>query len=145
MRARKALLKGRPLPYVPLPRSHREPASSHLTYQELIEGRRDPAPGQSGAPSRPALVRLTTPECWDKLGTHGVGRVVLPILPAPLVFPVNYTVDAETVAYRTTPHGAAAAEPGTAVSFQVDHIDDHLSRSITCIRRVKTGADPSMD
>ncbi|MDH6144317.1 nitroimidazol reductase NimA-like FMN-containing flavoprotein (pyridoxamine 5'-phosphate oxidase superfamily) [Kitasatospora sp. GP30] len=103
-------------------------AALHLTYQELLEGRRDPPSGQGGAPSRPVLVRLTTSECWDKLGTHGVGRVVLLALPAPLAFPVNYTVDAETVVYRTTPHGAAAAESGAAVSFQVDHIDDHLRR-----------------
>ncbi|MDH6121383.1 pyridoxamine 5'-phosphate oxidase family protein [Kitasatospora sp. GAS204B] len=119
-------------------------AALHLTYQELLEGRRDPAPGHSGAPSRPVLLRLTIPECWDKLGTHGVGRIVLPAVPSPLVFPVNYAVDAETVLYRTNPSGGAAAEAGTAVSFQVDRVDDHLSRgwSVLIVGTARHVTDP---
>ncbi|BFV55394.1 pyridoxamine 5'-phosphate oxidase family protein [Kitasatospora sp. CMC57] len=98
-----------------------------LTYQELVEGRSDLPPGQGPAPTVPALVRLTTRECWDRVGGRGVGRIALPTEPGPTVLPVNYAVDAGSIVYRTDPDGAAAPAPGSAVSFQVDHIDDHLS------------------
>ncbi|MFB7666206.1 pyridoxamine 5'-phosphate oxidase family protein [Kitasatospora sp. NPDC056138] len=103
-------------------------AALHLTYRELLEGRTDAPPGQTGAAPRPVLVHLTEPECWEKLGTHGIGRIALPVRPGPAVFPVNYTVDAGTVVYRTDPQGGAAPGAGAEVSFQADHIDDHLSQ-----------------
>jgi len=103
-------------------------AALGLTYRELLEGRSDPPPGQTGPGPRPVLVRLTPHECWDRLGTHGVGRVALPVRPAPAVFPVNYAVDSHSIVYRTTPRGPAAPETGAAVSFQVDRTDDRLSQ-----------------
>jgi len=102
-------------------------AALDLTFQELREGRSGPPPGQGPAPARPALVQLLTRECWDRLGPGGVGRIALPTEPAPTVFPVNYTVDARTVLYRTDPDRAAAPARGSTVSFQVDHVDDRLS------------------
>lgn len=103
-------------------------AALGLTYRELLEGRDDPPPGQTGPGPRPVLVRLTVSECWDRLGTHGVGRVALPALPAPEVFPVNYAVDSHSIVYRTAPRGPAAPETDTAVSFQADRTDDRLSQ-----------------
>ncbi|GAA2244160.1 MULTISPECIES: helix-turn-helix domain-containing protein [Kitasatospora] len=103
-------------------------AALHLTYQELLEGRSDAPPGQPEAAPRPALFRLTEPECWEKLGAHGIGRIAMPGEPGPAVFPVNYVIDARTVVYRTDPQGAAAVEADASVSFQVDHIDDRLSQ-----------------
>lgn len=102
-------------------------AALGLTYRELTEGRAGLPPGQSQPGPRPVLVRLSEPECWDRLGVRGVGRIALPAEPGPAVFPVNYTVDERTIVYRTDPHGAAAALDGTPVSFQVDRIDDHRS------------------
>lgn len=103
-------------------------AALDLTYQELLEGRRDPPPGQAEAGARPVLAQLSTAECWDKLGTHGVGRIAVPVQQeGPEVLPVNYLVDEGTVVYRTEPGGPARPAPGEGVSFQVDQIDDHLS------------------
>ncbi len=103
-------------------------AALGLTYRELLEGPSEPPPGQSGPGPRPVLVRLTVSECWDRLGTHGVGRVALPVRPAPAVFPVNYAVDSHSIVYRTASRGPAAPETGTALSFQADRTDDRLSR-----------------
>ncbi|WP_329139208.1 pyridoxamine 5'-phosphate oxidase family protein [Streptomyces sp. NBC_01476] len=103
-------------------------AALGLTYEELLRGRSDPPPGQTGAAPRPVLIRLAESECWDRLGAHGVGRVAIPVRPGPAVLPVNYAVDAGTIVYRTAAQGAAAPDTGTAVSFQVDRIDDRLSQ-----------------
>jgi nitroimidazol reductase NimA-like FMN-containing flavoprotein (pyridoxamine 5'-phosphate oxidase superfamily) len=103
-------------------------AALQMTYHELLEGRGDLPPGQSAPTPRPALIRLTTAECWDKLGTRGVGRVALPVQPGPAVFPVNYAVEARSILYRTANGGPAAPETGARVSFQVDRIDDRLSQ-----------------
>lgn len=98
-----------------------------LSYQEMLEGRADPPPGQGAAADRPVLMHLTVNECWEKLGTHGVGHIALPGDPAPVVLPVNYVVDRHVVLYRTAAHGAAAPAGGTDVSFQADRIDDRHS------------------
>ncbi|MER5642284.1 pyridoxamine 5'-phosphate oxidase family protein [Kitasatospora sp. NPDC002227] len=103
-------------------------AALGLSYRELLEGRADQSPGQSPPGPRPALVRLSEAECWEHLGSRGVGRIVLPADPAPIVLPVNYAVDGRTLIYRTDPSGAAAAPEGSPVSFQVDLIDDHRSQ-----------------
>ncbi|MFD7825975.1 helix-turn-helix domain-containing protein [Kitasatospora sp. NPDC059803] len=100
-----------------------------MAWPELLSGRRpDAPPGQDDADPRPLLLHLTEPQCWELLGTHGVGRIGLPGATAPVVLPVNYVVDARTIAYRTAPRGAAAPKDGAPVSFEVDHIDDHRSR-----------------
>ena len=98
-----------------------------LTYRELMEGPAEPVHGQGGSAAHPVLVRLSTQECWDLVGGHGIGRLALPSGSGPVVLPVNYVVDAGTIAYRTRP-GAAADTTGDAVSFQVDRTDDRLSR-----------------
>ncbi|MET8628758.1 pyridoxamine 5'-phosphate oxidase family protein [Kitasatospora sp. NPDC004669] len=99
------------------------------TWPELLSGHRpDAPPGQSDAAPHPLLLHLSEPQCWDLIGTHGVGRIGLPVGPAPLVLPVNYTVDARTIVYRTAPRGAAAPAEGSPASFQVDHIDDRRSQ-----------------
>lgn len=103
-------------------------AALDLTYQELLDGRRDPPPGQTEPGPRPVLVHLTVHECWDKLGTHGVGRIALPVQPGPAVFPVNYAVDAGSIVFRTAPRGPAAPETGAALSFQADRMDDRLGQ-----------------
>lgn len=99
-----------------------------MTWPELLSGRRpDAPPGQTDTSRRGLLLRLTEPQCWELLGTRGIGRVGLPGSSAPVVLPVNYVVDARTIAYRTDPRGAAAPADGSAVSFEVDRIDEHRS------------------
>ena len=102
-------------------------AALGLSYEELLHGADAPPPGHPRAAPRPALLTLTETECWDLVGPHGVGRIAVDAEPAPLVFPVNYTVDAHTVVYRTRAGGAAEPANGRPVAFEVDRIDDRLS------------------
>ncbi|MEV0533553.1 pyridoxamine 5'-phosphate oxidase family protein [Kitasatospora sp. NPDC050463] len=101
-------------------------AALRLTYRDLLEGRADAPPGQAQAAPRPLLFHLTPAECWERIGTRGVGRIALPVEPGPAVFPVNYTVDGASVVFRTATRSSAAPDDGAPVSFQVDRIDDHL-------------------
>ncbi|MFI8454668.1 helix-turn-helix domain-containing protein [Kitasatospora sp. NPDC085464] len=95
---------------------------------ELLSGRADAPPGHGGPGPRPQLENLTEAECWELVGTHGIGRIGLPVEPGPVVLPVNYVVDRASFAYRTGARHATAPEEGAAVSFQVDHIDEYLGR-----------------
>ncbi|MEE1825329.1 pyridoxamine 5'-phosphate oxidase family protein [Streptomyces sp. BE20] len=97
------------------------------TWPVLLEGRADAPPGQTDAGARPVLFHLTEPECWELMGSRGIGRIALNAEPGPAVYPVNYAVDSRTVVYRTAPRAAAPADE-SPVSFQVDHIDDRGSR-----------------
>ncbi|MFJ9843448.1 pyridoxamine 5'-phosphate oxidase family protein [Kitasatospora sp. NPDC101155] len=49
-----------------------------------------------------------------------------------------------SVVYRTAERGAAAAEPGSEVSFEVDHIDEHQSTgwSVLIVGIAEHVADP---
>ncbi|MET8703509.1 pyridoxamine 5'-phosphate oxidase family protein [Kitasatospora sp. NPDC004723] len=103
-------------------------AALRMPWTDLVEDRPDAPPGQPtpATGARPPLRHLTEPECWDLIGTHGLGRVGLPVSPGPAVYPVNYAVDHRTIVYRTSPRGSAAPSDGSRVSFQIDHIDDRL-------------------
>ncbi|WP_354638284.1 helix-turn-helix domain-containing protein [Kitasatospora camelliae] len=116
-----------------------------MTYQELVEGREDAPPGRAAAGAHPYLLRLTEQECWDRLGTHGVGRVAISADPTPLVLPVNYTVDGTAVAYRTSEDGPAAVATGTEVAFEVDHLDEHRGEgwSVLISGRAEQVEDPA--
>ncbi|MEU6849426.1 pyridoxamine 5'-phosphate oxidase family protein [Actinacidiphila alni] len=99
-------------------------AAVDLSFRELLHGTSRPPPGQGAAAPRPVLMSLTRPECWKLVGHHGVGRVALVPDAVPLIIPVNYTVDAQTVVYRTRPGGVADPRRAQTVSFEVDRIDD---------------------
>lgn len=70
------------------------------------------------------LVHLDVDVCLDLLGSRHVGRVAVSGDGGPIVFPVNYTVDAGTVVFRTGMGSKlAAADRRAFVAFQVDDVD----------------------
>lgn len=103
-------------------------AALEMPYDELTGGPREAASGQRPAGTSPVLARLSEDDCWQRLGTHGIGRVALTTGPAPVVLPVNFLVDGRTIVYRTESGGAAAAPDGNPLAFEADHIDAHVSR-----------------
>lgn len=108
-------------------------AALQLSYDDLLEGRTGGPPGQGEPAVHPALLHLTELECWDRLGSRGVGRIAVAIEPSPGVFPVNYSIDAQpagtrSIVYRAEPDSVAAPDAGAAVSFEVDRVDDHVSQ-----------------
>ncbi|MGQ0520560.1 MAG: pyridoxamine 5'-phosphate oxidase family protein [Actinomycetota bacterium] len=70
------------------------------------------------------LEDLPPEECLGLLRAHEVGRLAVGVPgEAPLVLPVNYVVDGETVVFRSGPGSKLRAMRGTPVSFQLDQID----------------------
>ncbi len=73
------------------------------------------------------VVELTVQECLGLLETSTVGRVGLMTEAGLRIFPVNYTVFADTIVFRTLPYGAIAnSAHGAEVAFEVDDLDDDL-------------------
>jgi len=73
------------------------------------------------------IEELSRPECMELLHAKSVGRVGFVGPDGPLVLPVNYVMDGETVLFRTSPYnvmGASLRQASTA--FEVDDLDDYL-------------------
>ena len=67
---------------------------------------------------------LTTPQCWDLLGSCEVGRLAVSTGGYPDIFPINYVVDEHSIVFRSAEGTKlAAAVLGRAVAFEVDEYD----------------------
>jgi len=67
---------------------------------------------------------LTPDQCWELLAQAGVGRLALSIRALPMILPVRYTVDGESVVIDLGRRGLPAASVHDAVvAFAVDEID----------------------
>lgn len=73
------------------------------------------------------LLRLDEDECWRFLAKYSIGRVAIVHLGSPLVFPVNYALDGNSVVFRTSPGTKLAmAAVGAEAVFEVDDAYDVL-------------------
>lgn len=70
-----------------------------------------------------SLDEIGVEECWQLLSSRPIGRVAVIVGHYPLVFPVNYTVDARAIVYRTNAGTKLWAIHRSNVTFQVDEID----------------------
>ncbi|MFD5393263.1 helix-turn-helix domain-containing protein [Streptomyces sp. NPDC127097] len=98
------------------------------TVAELVGGTMELPAGFGKAAAHPEVLVLSQAECRERLSTHGVGRIAVTIDDAPAIFPVNYTVADELIAYRTAPEAGPAAAAGQDVALEVDHVDDAFSQ-----------------
>jgi uncharacterized protein len=72
------------------------------------------------------LSELEGPECLELLAGHEVGRVAYCDDLGPVVLPVNYTLDHDTVLIQVAPHSVLATQlHGARASFEVDDFDDY--------------------
>ncbi|WP_030230896.1 MULTISPECIES: DUF1918 domain-containing protein [unclassified Streptomyces] len=115
------------------------------TVGSLRGGGGDLPPGQGHALLQPRLRDLTPAECRTLLSTHGVGRIAITASDGrPAVVPVNYEVVDEAIVFRTAPDSVPAASVGTDVAFEVDHVDEALSRgwSVLAVGPASVVTDP---
>ena len=111
----------------------------------LTGGEAEVPPGHEQAARRAQLVALSDAECRRRLGTHGVGRIAVTTADGPTVLPVNYAVVDGTIAFRTAPATAPAEALGRRIAFEVDHIDEAMSRgwSVLVRGRARQAHDPA--
>lgn len=93
---------------------------------------------------RSGLEVLDRDECLRLLGVAGVGRVAVIDGGHPMIFPVNYAVDADDVVFRTasgTKFDAAAR--GQIVAFEIDEADPiyHTGWSVVVTGRAEEITD----
>jgi uncharacterized protein len=69
------------------------------------------------------LDEIDAAECWRLLATQAVGRVAVIVGHYPLVFPVNYALDDNSILYRTGTGTKLHSIHRSNVTFEVDSID----------------------
>jgi transcriptional regulator with XRE-family HTH domain len=114
------------------------------TLDALRGGGQGRPPGQGRALLHPRLVELDEDECRALLSTHGVGRVALTTEDGPVVYPVNYDVVDGDLVFRTAPDAAPAEAVDAEVAFEVDRVDEAMSRgwSVLALGRAEAMRDP---
>jgi nitroimidazol reductase NimA-like FMN-containing flavoprotein (pyridoxamine 5'-phosphate oxidase superfamily) len=70
-----------------------------------------------------ALEEIGEAECWRLLASQPVGRIAVNVGQYPLIFPVNHSVAAHGVVFRTAPGSKLWATHRSNVSFEVDAVD----------------------
>lgn len=80
----------------------------------------------SDAEDTPSLEKVPHEECMQLVASLTVGRVAVAAPgEAPLVVPISYVVDGQTVVFRTGAETELARLQANPVSFQVDFVDAH--------------------
>jgi nitroimidazol reductase NimA-like FMN-containing flavoprotein (pyridoxamine 5'-phosphate oxidase superfamily) len=72
-----------------------------------------------------APTEIPVDECYRLLRTQQVGRLGVNAEHYPLIFPVNYGMDGDTIVIRTSPGTKLTAAAHANVTFEVDEIDQY--------------------
>lgn len=67
-------------------------------------------------------------ECLRMLEAEDVGRLAILQGSAPVIFPMNYVLDGESIVFRTAPGAKLSHGPHSLVAFEIDY----LSREERC-------------
>jgi len=73
--------------------------------------------------TRKEIEVLTREECLRLLAAEEVGRIAVVLGRQPLIMPVNYVLDDETIVLRSDPGTKLATASFERVAFEVDHVD----------------------
>jgi nitroimidazol reductase NimA-like FMN-containing flavoprotein (pyridoxamine 5'-phosphate oxidase superfamily) len=91
------------------------------------------------------LQELSREECLELLQYHSfVGRVAFVLEGRPMVLPVNYLADADSVTFTTADGGVLSALSGSEVAFEVDDSRplEHSGWSVLVRGVAQTVVDP---
>lgn len=73
--------------------------------------------------ARTGIEHLTRDECLALLAADEIGRLAVADGSTPLIFPVNYVLDGETIVFRTDPGTKLDKGPRHRASFEIDAFD----------------------
>ncbi len=77
-------------------------------------------------PAAAPLRELDAGECMALIGESGVGRLAFVGDEGPVIHPVNYLVDGETIVVRTSPYTLLAQHAAQRMAFEVDELEPAL-------------------
>jgi len=83
-----------------------------------------PEPQEPDAGPAVSLDEIDRAQCLELLGTTSLGRVAFLVEGRPVILPVNYAVDGETIVFRTAEETVLNQVALQAVAFEVDRIDE---------------------
>nr|MBA2560754.1 pyridoxamine 5'-phosphate oxidase family protein [Propionibacteriales bacterium] len=69
---------------------------------------------------------LSTEQCYQKLAETDVGRVGMCTAEGPMILPVNYMVEGESILVRTAPYTLLADYAVGPMAFEVDRLEPAL-------------------
>lgn len=95
---------------------------------------------------RTGIEVLERSACLRLLRSNSVGRVAAMSGGRPILLPVNYAMDDESVVFRTAPGTKlSAAVRGAPVAFEIDHADPvfHTGWSVVVVGWAEEIVDPS--
>ena len=69
------------------------------------------------------IEELGRDECLTRMATQRLGRLGVVVDGVPLVLPMQFVMDGETIVLRTNPGAKTLNVPLNEVSFEVDHVD----------------------
>ena len=75
--------------------------------------------------SRTGIEVLERQACLDLLANDSVGRLAIVRGGDPIIFPVNYALDGDSVVFRTAPGAKLDAAGRAGACFEVDAFDRH--------------------
>jgi uncharacterized protein len=96
---------------------------------------------------RQGLIRMDEEDCWRFLARHRLGRIALVHLENPMIFPVNYALDADQVVFRTGPGTKLQlAKAAARVAFEVDEASElfETGTSVVVHGGLQEVTDPAM-
>jgi nitroimidazol reductase NimA-like FMN-containing flavoprotein (pyridoxamine 5'-phosphate oxidase superfamily) len=67
---------------------------------------------------------LSVGECLQLLATHSFGRIAVVVDDRPVVFPINYALDGDSVVFRTAPGTKLSGAALGHVAFEIDGVDE---------------------
>ena len=77
------------------------------------------------------ITQLTQDECWRMLREEEFGRLAFRLVDEVHITPINYTVDDDTLLFRTAEgNKLLSVAMGAEVAFEIDRYDDDHARSV---------------
>ena len=110
-------------------------AALQTTPAALLGAGAQAPPGYGHQPSPPVVTKLMPAECHRLIAAGGIGRIAFCTTSGPVVLPVNFAVVASTIVIRTAEGTAVEGHAYEQVAFEVDHIDEALSRGWSVLVR----------
>jgi Pyridoxamine 5'-phosphate oxidase/Helix-turn-helix domain len=110
-------------------------AALQTTPTALLGAGTQTPPGYGSLAGPPVTAKLTRAECHRLIAAGGIGRIAFGTTSGPVVLPVNFAVVAGTIVIRTGEGSMIDGHADEQVAFEVDHIDEALSRGWSVLVR----------